>query len=205
MLQSIVQGALLGVMLSFLVGPVFFMLLKISIVQGKKQALQFDAGVITCDMLIIMLAYLGLSNIMQNKVVQFYIGLIGGLILIISAIVSMIKAKKAKSEEEIQASTKTVLFAKGFLINLSNPFVWLFWLASVASATASLENNKIWIANYFVSCIIAYIIIDLFKIYLANQLRKFLNEKRLYYVNNIVQVALIVFGCILVFKVLQME
>ena len=49
MITSITQGIVLGVILSFLIGPVFFLLLKLSMEQGQRQAAIFDIGVIASD------------------------------------------------------------------------------------------------------------------------------------------------------------
>ncbi|MBC7413047.1 MAG: LysE family transporter, partial [Bacteroidia bacterium] len=63
MIKSITEGIVLGIILSFLIGPVFFLLLKLSMEQGQRQAAIFDIGVIASDVIVILLAYFGLSEV----------------------------------------------------------------------------------------------------------------------------------------------
>ncbi|MEQ1732696.1 MAG: LysE family transporter [Bacteroidia bacterium] len=201
MITSITQGIVLGIILSFLIGPVFFLLLKLSMEQGQRQAAIFDVGVIASDVVVILLAYFGLSEVMQNPVVQKTIGTLGGAILIITAIVALIKRNKQPSTLTPVLTKKSTLMRNGFLLNISNPFVWLFWIASIGGAAGAYAQHKVYIINYFVACIITCIAFDVLKIKLATFLKQFLTPKRLLNVNIGVQLFLIAFGIMLIVKV----
>ncbi len=57
MIQDILTAIPLGIFLSFLIGPVFFVLLETSAVKGFRAALAFDFGVILADIVFILIAY----------------------------------------------------------------------------------------------------------------------------------------------------
>jgi threonine/homoserine/homoserine lactone efflux protein len=56
MLQDLLSGIPLGIFLSFMVGPVFFVLLETSAVKGFRAAFVFDLGVVTADIFFITIA-----------------------------------------------------------------------------------------------------------------------------------------------------
>jgi threonine/homoserine/homoserine lactone efflux protein len=183
MITSITQGIVLGIILSFLIGPVFFLILKLSMEQGQRQAAIFDVGVIASDVLVILLAYFGLSEVMQNPIVQKSIGTIGGSVLIISAIIALLKRNKTPQNKEVVLTKKSTLMITGFFLNISNPFVWIFWIASIGGAAGAYAQHKVYIINYFVACIVTCILFDVLKIKLATFLKQYLTPKRLYNVN----------------------
>ena len=60
------NGIPLGFFLSFMIGPVFFVLLETSITKGFRAALFFDLGVILADVFFISVAYLGSYRLIQS-------------------------------------------------------------------------------------------------------------------------------------------
>ena len=54
MFQDILTAIPLGIFLSFLIGPVFFVLLETSAVKGFRAALVFDLGVVFADIVFIL-------------------------------------------------------------------------------------------------------------------------------------------------------
>ena len=54
---KIIFQILYFIFLSFLIGPVFFVLLETSAVKGFRAALVFDLGVVFADIVFILIAY----------------------------------------------------------------------------------------------------------------------------------------------------
>ena len=54
MIEDIITGIPLGIFLSFLVGPVFFVLLETSAVKGFRAAFVFDLGVVLAGILVVI-------------------------------------------------------------------------------------------------------------------------------------------------------
>ena len=63
-MDLILKGIVTGFILSIMIGPVFFVLLEISIRKGVKAGIAFDIGVLVNDFLYILIAYV--RNHIQN-------------------------------------------------------------------------------------------------------------------------------------------
>jgi len=57
MIEDVQAAIPLGFLLSFMVGPVFFVLLETSATKGFRAGLIFDIGVIFADILFLFIAY----------------------------------------------------------------------------------------------------------------------------------------------------
>jgi len=91
---EIKEAILVGIFLSFMVGPVFFMLLKTSILRGVRAALLFDLGVIASDILFIAFAYYGSRPLLLQIKDDPKLYYLGGIILISYGIYSYLSYKK---------------------------------------------------------------------------------------------------------------
>ena len=67
MLQDIAAAIIPGFILSFMIGPVFFVLLETSVVKGFKAAIVFDLGVVLADIIFILIAYFNNIQILYMK------------------------------------------------------------------------------------------------------------------------------------------
>ena len=66
MIEDIITAIPLGIFLSFLIGPVFFVLLETSAVKGFRAALLFDLGVVLADIFFIAIAYFSSYRLIQT-------------------------------------------------------------------------------------------------------------------------------------------
>jgi threonine/homoserine/homoserine lactone efflux protein len=66
MINDILAGLPWGIFLSFMIGPVFFILIETSITKGFRAALTFDLGVVLGDIFFIGIAYLGSYRLISN-------------------------------------------------------------------------------------------------------------------------------------------
>ena len=62
LLKDILSAIPLGFFLSFMIGPVFFVLLETSVVKGFKAAIFFNLGVVLADIVFITIAFFQLFN-----------------------------------------------------------------------------------------------------------------------------------------------
>ena len=212
MFQAIFQGVLWGLLLSVLIGPVFFLLIKTSLEQGVKQAIVLDSGVVFGDVFAIVVAYMGLAAVFQHPVYQKWLGIGGGALLMAFGLFPLLRYFKKKHTPKDNSASLDIkpasgiiwLLTKGFILNLSNPFVWLYWIACVGVAVAQFEGSVIKVFLFFLSCIITFFSIDILKIYLADKIRSFLTIQRFRQINNIASIAIIIFGFILIYRVLHL-
>ncbi|EKT4546522.1 LysE family transporter [Flavobacterium psychrophilum] len=204
MIQYILgNGIPLGIFLSFMIGPVFFVLLEISITKGFRAALIFDLGVILADIFFISIAYLGSYRLIQSLKDDPALFILGGIIMVTYGLISFFrlrKAHKAADEEEVVELIKKDylnLFIKGFLLNFINIGVLGFWLLIIITFVPKLQSEVPNVICFFTTVILTYIVTDICKILLSKQLRNKLTTENIIKVKKISSILLIIFGAFL--------
>ena len=201
MIQDILTAIPLGIFLSFLIGPVFFVLLETSAVKGFRAALVFDLGVVFADIAFILIAYFSSYKLIESLKNDPAIFIFGGILMLTYGIISFIKLKKLKnevSEQEIefvfQKKDYNALFIKGFLLNFINVGVLLFWFLILITVGPKLELETSRMITFFTSVILTYLFVDTGKIVLAKQLKHKMTPKNTLTIKKIISILLIVFG-----------
>jgi len=202
MLEDIQAAIPLGFFLSFMIGPVFFVLLETSATKGFRAALFFDLGVIIADIVFITAAYFSSFQLLENLSNQPGLYVFGGVILLVYGLITF-RTKQVKLRDDdvkVTGGHYLSLFIKGFLLNFINIGVLVFWLGVIIIVGPSLDNDSNRIMTFFGAMIGAYFVTDIFKILLAKQLRKKLTPKRIFLVKKVLGVILIICGLVLITK-----
>lgn len=203
---DIKNAILFGFFLSFMIGPVFFMLIQTSILKGARAAIMFNVGVILGDVAFIIIAYLGSRHLLERIKDDPRLFFIGGLILVVYGLITYFdKSNKKEAEDtpliEIPVSNNYLkLLFKGFFLNFINIGVLGFWLGLIVVIGPVLDMNPNHIFWYFTTIIISYFITDLGKIVLAKKLKKKLTANVIYKIKKTMGVLLIIFGFGLILK-----
>jgi threonine/homoserine/homoserine lactone efflux protein len=202
MLEAIVEGVIYGTILSFLIGPIFFLLVQTSMREGIRQSLFLIAGIFASDVFCIVLAYFGVSEIFKKEAVKEFIGLAGGAIMIVFGAVALFhKPKIHLHDVSTYVKTKPVLLlVKGFILNTTNPFVFLFWLGTMGAAMNTFKSSSMLIFTHFTSVMITVFCFDLMKSFSANKLGEKINPKAFRMITRISGAAIIVFGFVLIYR-----
>ena len=165
MINDILSGIPWGIFLSFMIGPVFFILLETSIIKGFRAALVFDLGVVLGDVFFIAIAYLGSYRLIQSLQDKPALFIFGGIIMFAYGVISLISLRKEKKmntsviDQEIIKKNYFSLFVKGFLLNVINIGVLGFWMAVIISVGPKLEMENSRMLTFFSAVIITYLII----------------------------------------------
>ena len=206
MLEYILRNGIpLGFFLSFMIGPVFFVLLETSITKGFRAALMFDFGVILADIFFIGIAYLGSYRLIQSLKDDPALFIFGGIIMVTYGLISFFKLRKTVnvSEEEVVELIKKdylSLFIKGFLLNFINIGVLGFWLLIIITFVPKLEVASLNVLWFFVTVIVSYIATDIGKILLSKQLRNKLTVPNIIKIKKISAILMVVFGVFLLIE-----
>jgi threonine/homoserine/homoserine lactone efflux protein len=204
MVNDILSGIPWGIFLSFMIGPVFFILLETSIIKGFRAALVFDLGVVSGDIVFIGIAYLGSYRLIQSLKDQPALFIFGGVLMLVYGIISFIQLKKEEKintdsiDREIVKKNYLSLFIKGFLLNIINIGVLGFWLAIIISVGPKLEMQTSRMITFFISVIASYLFIDCIKILLAKQLKTKLTPVNILKIKKGISVVMMVFGMVLI-------
>ena len=153
-LEGVVVGLSLALIMGF--GPSFFTLIQTSINKGFKSAMLLDIGIILNDIMVV--ALMMMTNIQFNITDEKNLllpGIAASVILIIFGIYTYTLSpnkiihisennnqKIEKIEEKYDDARWYVYLSKGFVINIFNPFVWIFWITCVATASSNFGGNK---------------------------------------------------------------
>jgi len=131
MLETLLSFALATFALACSPGPDNIFVLTQSIVNGRKFGLATVFGLMTGCIIHTTLVAFGVSVIIkQNESIFFIIKLFGtGYLLYLAYQVYKSNAEIVFSTENVQQKTILELFKKGFLMNVLNPKVTIFFLA----------------------------------------------------------------------------
>jgi threonine/homoserine/homoserine lactone efflux protein len=204
MINDILSGIPWGIFLSFMIGPVFFILLETSIIKGFRAALVFDLGVVLGDIVFITIAYLGSYRLITSLKDNSALFMFGGILMLAYGVISYISLHKEKKvdtkkiDNEIIRKDYLGLFIKGFFLNIINIGVLGFWLAVIISVGPKLEMQNSRMLTFFTTVILSYLLVDCIKIVLAKQLKTKMTPKNILKIKKIISIVLMVFGVALI-------
>ncbi len=205
MFKALVEGIISGIILSFMIGPVFFGLLHTSIHKGFRKAVLYASGVAAGDTFFILLTYFGIAGFMKDPLFRNYMTCIGGIIMTVFGIYYIIK--KTPNTIEIKKQKKKTsdsnVWLKGFMLNAVNPSVFLFWISMVSLASISYHNDRIFILTFFTASIITVFGTDVLKAYIANKIKKYFTNRILDKMNKGLGVIILLAGFKLLYDFLK--
>lgn len=205
MAELIIAAVVLGVTLSFMVGPVFVLLIETSIYSGAYKALAFNTGVITSDIVLISIAAIGSEQLLSNIAGNNYIYLAGGIVILAYSVISFLKKRKISLENvHIQSSYGKNLI-KGFLINFMNVGVLAYWMTSIVIIGNRYDYQSDKMLVYFSVTLGTYFSVDLIKIFFARKMREYLTTRHMKRLSAVVSIVLGIFGISLIIKGLLLK
>lgn len=97
-----------------------------------------------------------------------------------------------------------VYLSKGFVMNIFNPFIWVFWMTTVATVSGSevYDGNEYLVALFFTGTFASVFAIDILKIVGSYSLKRFFTEKRMKLLNQGTGIILALCGLILIIRVI---
>ena len=203
-MNALYEGILLGFSLAFIFGfgPVFFAEIHTALHRGFWSGVLMAFGVFINDLMVVVLILLGTVSVAGNMESYKFFGIIGGSLLIIFGVVTYRKKVVVQNVDTNENNNKPrfLYFVKGFVLNLANPFVWLFWVSVVVSATATYHADTYKLTLFFSGALGMVLLADILKVFTASKLKHFLTEKFLITINKIAGIALFGFGVYLIIR-----
>lgn len=197
--MAFLEGFIIGAGTIIFIGPVLFTLLQITIHRGSIAGLSVALGIIVSDVIIVGLFYVGLIDFFQQSIVQFWMAVLGSIILISIGLKYIIKPFSptiGNSPSGIRKNSSA--FVKGFLVNFVNPFVFVVWISIITLAENRFESVAD--MRIFLFAVLAGIFTtDTLKVFLANKLQTILKPAFLRKIFFTVGLVLIGFGFRLIY------
>ncbi len=187
----------MGLVLSVMIGPVFFSLVQGSLLHGFRYSAALALGVLVSDSIYVFVTYFGLQLFSEIDFFEMILGYLGGLILIGFGIKSLVKKSVDRISTggiDLPKARKRSAFAKGFGINGINPFVMLFWISIVGIVETKEHFRDEDIAFYYVGILITVFAIDLLKALIAKQMARWVTPTVMWVLNKLVGLIIIGFG-----------
>lgn len=197
-MESILNGVVSGLVLAFLIGPVFFTILQTSIERGFWSGVFVAVGVSLSDAFYITICYLGVYQLWDEGNFKEYLAYFGGAVLLgMGVYYLVIKSRKLAGYDPTKVESKSPfrLAFKGFVINGLSPMVLIFWLGTVGIATTKLGYDSPSTAVPFFAGIVGTVFItDIIKAKLADKLRGVLTPRFIRTMNFVLGIILLIFG-----------
>ncbi|MEI8049613.1 MAG: LysE family transporter [Bacteroidota bacterium] len=203
-MHPLIQGIILGLTLSALLGPAIFTLLQTSIHRGVKSGVFLAFGIFLSDVSVVYLALLGALQLINQKDNYMIVGTIGGSILIgfgIYTFLHKIAIDENNNGIEVRVAGPATYILKGFFLNIMNPFVWFFWISAMVGVSSTYSGDKHGIVIFFIGTLLTVLGSDILKVFIANRIKRHLNINILVRVNHFVGILLMLFGVFLIIKV----
>ncbi|WP_108803858.1 LysE family translocator [Aquimarina sp. Aq107] len=191
--MSFIEGFFIGIAMIIFVGPVFFLLLNSSFQYGLKAGFSVAFGIIVSDVICVLLCYYGLSTFMTATQNQFWIGIIGSVILFGLGINYLLKKAVITSNISISSKKWTSFFIKGFSVNFFNPFVFIVWIG-VFKYGYEKYSDSIALLVFLIAVLSGILTTDLLKVFLSDKLKPFISPYRLKIFFRITGVVLLIFS-----------
>ena len=203
-MNSLIEGILLGLSLAFLFGfgPAFFALIQTALHRGFWPAVLLATGIFINDVSIVIISLLGSAQVFHASDNYKLLGIIGGSLLIVFGLYNFNTRPVVQQSESLVVNSPhpIIYIGKGFLLNIANPFVWLFWIGLVVGVTARFKAETTKIFTFFASALIVVFLSDILKSFAAFQFKKFATATFILYIHRIAAISLIAFGIFLIIR-----
>ena len=202
---------MIGLFLSVVVnmGPAFITLVQTSLHRGFRSAAWFATGVILNDAMVISICILASVQIVMKSSFEAALACIGaGVILVLFGVFTFRKKVQNMKERDEYIEKRTnevikqqdkkpawfVFLAKGFVLNILNPFVWIFWFSAVAMVAGNMGGKKLPTVVFFAIILGTTLFMEFLKAWGAAKLKKFLDAERTTLMNRIAGILLMLCG-----------
>ena len=192
----LISYIILGFSLAAPIGPVNSARLDKGIKNGFWHAWIVGAGSMIADGVFMLLVYLGMVQFLGIPVVQIFLWLFGGFVLIYSGIESIKNANTISLSYSRQKDSLFKCFLTGFIMSITSPLSILFWLGiygSVLAKTAQTNGTES-LLIYSSMIFLGLTFWDVFVAALTTGFRRLLNVESLIAISIVSGASLIVFG-----------
>ncbi len=194
--MSIIKGFGIGLAMVIFVGPVFFTLLKTSLQYGRLPGVMLALGIVLSDLAVVVLCGLGISALVANPANQIWLSFAGAVILLAIGIRYLLRPTAKMDSEKVvysKAHLYALPFAKGFLVNFVNPFVFGVWIAMLALGVDAY-GHSVDLYLFVGAALCAIFLTDVAKVFLADKISHWITATRLQLIYRIAGGVLLVFA-----------
>lgn len=194
-MQEILSGIIFGIGVSVPIGPVNILMMSYAL-KSYKKAFFLGLGAMGADALYLTLLSFGILKFLNSPTGFKILAVFGAIFLTYMAILILKNSKSNIKMQKTDSFSLFGIFVKGFLINLSNPYVIAFWLSS-AAVLSYMGGNFVLTLFGLITGIFLWVSLFPLVIFKA---RKVIGEKIANLFSYISAFILIFFSIILIFR-----
>ncbi len=201
------EGFKYGLLLTIMVGPIFFAIIQTSVEEGFTAGATVGFGIWFSDLLYILFVYFSVAyaaELLNNKTFTLTTGLIGAAILVAIGI-GVYLSKPPSFEYAIETKRRSSyfnLFTRGFLINTVNPFTIFFWFSIMSTIVVNNTLSSYQAFLFFGTIMGTVMTTDMIKAFLAKMISNKLTPKHIVLTRKITGILLALFGLGILLRVL---
>ena len=172
----IAKGILTALIMTVGVGPGMMLNFHTSLRKGFIAGLSVVFGLYLSDGIFIAVNYFGVINLVKSFHHQRIGGIICGIILCVIGVGMVLKkASDLVVQTDIAQSPAAASLVKGFLsgfmVNITNPFVFVFWITLMSIATLNFGFRTYSFHVYFITVVGAALCLDVTKSFLFSRIK----------------------------------
>ncbi len=181
-MEILLQGIIIGLSLTIMVGPITLTIIDASLAGGWKAGLVSALMMWISDFILIYLIYVGGQEMIESLTsgnVNNWVNFAAGAILLCIGIVLWFLRNKELDLSQSRPSAGSLVGHgfRGFLVNTFSPFTLLFWPTMIAGTVFGADMTRGQAIIYFAGIMGAIITGDLAKVFFANWIRTRISQK----------------------------
>ena len=204
MIAAYGKGLLMGMGMSLMLGTVFFSLIQTSIQHGWRKGILIALGVVVSDIIFISLAVFGISFISKDSG-NIWME-VAALVVLLFLGISLISGKETKIVyPKTRFGKALIYFTNGFLLNGTNPVNFFFWVGLAGMGRTSWGYSTEMLVVFFAGCLSSIFLMELLIAYLADKIKRFLNEKVMLWINRVTGIIFLLAALAILIKWMGVE
>lgn len=192
--MAFLEGFLLGLGMMVFFGPVFFTLLKAALSYGTGAGMMVALGIFISDVVCIGLCSFGAIPFFKNPDNQIWLSLGGSIILFGIGLKYLLNPNTdTNSEIKLKPGHYSAYFAKGFLVNFVNPFVFIVWISIIGLGQVNHgSGQELWL--FLGAVLFGTLLTDSIKVVFANRIKKLIRPQFLRRAYQVIGIVMLGFG-----------
>jgi len=197
--EPLLKGVGFGLILSVAMGPVFLELIRLSLMLRYRRVIAFSLGIMLSDLALGLLFLSITGPWMKAMTSAWWLRLAGGGVFIALGLGKLWQHRKMPDptiplEQIAPSSSPWRLFIKGVSLNVFNPFVMAFWLATSSLARLQYGYDFSTGSIFIVSIVGTVFLTDNLKILGARRIRHLMKTHWLVWLSRITGLIFILAG-----------
>lgn len=197
MIDSFLQGFLLGLGAAVPIGPINILIMNQAL-KNYKNSVAIGLGAMSADITYVFVIFLGLLAFVSDKFFMQSLGVLGTIFLFVMTYVIFKNRNNnlVVKEKNIKANKTYKFYLGGFFLTMLNPYTIGFWL-SVSSYSLNKSLNHVMTFAGLIFAILLWITLMPFFVHKS---RHKISSKVAYYINLTSAVILLCFGISLIYS-----